>query len=823
MSQRLIHLATYLTLILFVSSTRATDIVITVNEPSGVPRTAWPVTSGIPLAPGQLRSDQQVALFDAASRQIPLQTETLARWPDGSIRWLLLDFQVDLAAGQSQQFLVRCGTAGKRDSTNEPPLVVTIPTPAQPIVPRLETGPLRIQLAADRLRLLDAIWLDVNEDGQFSDDERLTDDRATGIVLIATDGRRYRADLSLATWTVEQHGPLRACIRIEGRHAAGDDSMFRYVVRMHAFRGQPFLMFDYTFINDYQEALMANFDSIEIVCSLKGGGGQLVLNRKAVDPSRLVQVDDRQYQINGQASPGRAAGWAAVTTPIGGLAIGVREFWQNWPKSLTVKTGELRIGLCPDFPQGQYDGHPLLEEVKHYYYLRDGVYSLKVGTARTHRLWALPFAGATNIGQLREFFRATERPLLAQCTPDYVSATGVLSACPPADTKRYHGYDAWFDKMFEKHLAAQESNRENGLLNFGDWYDEKKFGGGWGNQEYDTAHCFFVQYLRTGDRRYFDRARQGAGHLMDVDILHDVNPQIRGLDHHGQPQPGHIWTHSVGHTGGYYDGVALPAPIWYQRGMLQNLGHVWIGGLCDDYLLTGDRRALDIARLAAERVASEGGRYSNHLRDIGWPLNLLMTAWETTGEDKYLVAARRHWQMLRKHFSPQRGWVTMLAYGHCTMQSPDKRCRGQNSYLLALTLSALARYHQATGDPAVLQAISAGLDQMIRECWDERSKAFWATACIHLRDGGRRGNSYSTALLASLAFAHEIRLTDHQEHRRIYRAAFQAAMESGRAQLESGHGQAQAGYASRAFHFTPFGLKALHDDEAKQKAAGAPP
>ena len=109
--------------------------------------------------------------------------------------------------------------------------------------------------------------------------------------------------------------------------------------------------------------------------------------------------------------------------------------------------------------------------------------------------------------------------------------------------------------------------------------------------------------------------------------------------------------------------------------MLQNLGHVWIGGLCDAYLLTGNRRALDIARLAADRVASEGGRYSDHLREIGWPLNLLMTAWETTGEDKYLVAARRHWQMLQKHLSPQRGWVAMLAYGHCTMHSPGKRCR----------------------------------------------------------------------------------------------------------------------------------------------------
>ena len=48
----------------------------------------------------------------------------------------------------------------------------------------------------DHLRLLDVIWLDVKEDAEFSDDERLTDERETGIVLVATDGRRYRADLS---------------------------------------------------------------------------------------------------------------------------------------------------------------------------------------------------------------------------------------------------------------------------------------------------------------------------------------------------------------------------------------------------------------------------------------------------------------------------------------------------------------------------------------------------------------------------------------------------------------------------------------------------
>jgi len=244
-------------------------------------------------------------------------------------------------------------------------------------------------------------------------------------------------------------------------------------------------------------------------------------------------------------------------------------------------------------------------------------YMMRLASGRIALVWNSPPAGGKP-RPLAEFFRATEKPLLAQCSPKHICSTGTLGDCPPYDAKKYKGYDALLDAMFQKHLDDQENIRENGMLNFGDWYHVDKFGGGWAKQEYDTSHCFFVQYLRSGDRRYFDRARQGAEHLMDVDVLHAVNRHIRGLDGHGQPQPGHIWTHSVGHTGGYYEDAALKAPIWYQRGLLQDDGHVWIGGLCDDYLLTGNRRALDVARLVADRLVSEHfDAWSDHIRGVG--------------------------------------------------------------------------------------------------------------------------------------------------------------------------------------------------------------
>ena len=148
---------------------QAQEVALTVTEPSGVERTGWPVTSGIPLAQGELRSHRRTALFDANGAEVPLQTEVLSRWPDGTIRWLLLDFQVDLAADESRPFVLRYGPEVTRTDVPDP-----VTEYRYRDVRRLETGPLRIETAPAGFRLLNAVWLDQDGDGQFSDGERLT-------------------------------------------------------------------------------------------------------------------------------------------------------------------------------------------------------------------------------------------------------------------------------------------------------------------------------------------------------------------------------------------------------------------------------------------------------------------------------------------------------------------------------------------------------------------------------------------------------------------------------------------------------------------------
>jgi hypothetical protein len=150
--------------------------------------------------------------------------------------------------------------------------------------------------------------------------------------------------------------------------------MFRYVVRIHAFRGQPFLKMHYTFVNDHQQELMAQIDSLTLKFSL-GNTEQVtyVTDGKLSSGGRLFQIDDRSFEIDGQPAGQRARGWIGQGNATAGMAAGMREFWQNWPKAVQQKPGELLIEICPDFPSGQYDNKPLQEESELYYYLHAGV------------------------------------------------------------------------------------------------------------------------------------------------------------------------------------------------------------------------------------------------------------------------------------------------------------------------------------------------------------------------------------------------------------------------------------------------------------------
>ena len=811
--------ATLTSMVFAATGTHAAEFPLTVREPAGIARHHAPITSGVPFGKGELRSADAITLLTTGTKPaaMPLQTEVLARWADGSIKWLLLDFQADLPANKTTTFVVKYGPGVTRPPVTNP-IVITDGYEGMSV----DTGRLRMHLDRKNFRPLTAIWLDRNEDGRYTDEERITHADSPGLSLPTPDGNQFHAHRSPIQITREQQGPLRTCLKLKGTHKNENGHFFRYIIRLHLFRGKPDIRIDYTFVNDNAAKTMSQVASL--TCGWKLAGTDPAFYHLAgprTDPPRLFQVDDRRFRVNNQPAGRTASGWAATWNRQGGIAVGVRHFWQNWPKSLSVGQRGLSVGILPGFAKGTYDGRPIRDEAKLFYYLRNGEYSFKIGVAKTHEMWATFFTGKPTPETLDDHFRSRQQRLLAQATPERIAATAVLGAMPPARPGPTAAYDKWFSGFLDKHMHGQEEVREYGLLNFGDWYSIPW--DSWGNLEYDTTRCFFQQYLRTGDRRYFDQAEPAARHLIDVDVVHAVNQPIREYGGSWQIEPGAIWAHSVGHTGGYYgryDGEKYHdiAPLImkgaYQLGLV-DLGHHWIGGAFDHFLLTGDRRTQEVAVMVSDAMARRTPtRYTDHLRGIGWPLQMMMAAWDATGNQAYLAAATRQWRRLRQHLDPDRGWVIKLAFGHCSEASDAGRCRGQNAYMLALTLSGLARYHEATGDPEVLVGLTAGIDQLIRGCWDEKHKAYRTTTCKHMRHIPPSGQNSPAALIAQ-AIAYESKLTGNREHKRIGREALKTLIAAGLKNLPTENLNGQTGYGSMMFLFTPYGLPLLEDHPQK--------
>jgi hypothetical protein len=400
----------------------------------------------------------------------------------------------------------------------------------------------------------------------------------------------------------------------------------------------------------------------------------------------------------------------------------------------------------------------------------------------------------TNLG---EFFQAAEEPLLATCEPAYVSDTLAAGEFPPAAPRKFLGYDAWFDRALTSHLKRRDEVREYGMLNYGDWFGERRVN--WGNLEYDLASGMLIQYLRTGERRFFLRGEQAARHHIDVDIVHATNSHLKN-PWGAPPKAGEMWVHCLNHTGGYFTNATLPVSTTYQMGYSADFGHVWISGDLDYYYLTGDRHARDVALLAADAMASSmPTSYGTHIRGLGWPMILVLAAYEATGDAKYLAAATRNWQVLKKNLDPQRGWVVQLADDHCLHPRGGPRCQGNVPFMEGLTLGGLARYHRLTGDPEVLKAMTVGIDQMIRECWMQDIRTFRYTACP-LSPKATDG-----FMLSLEAIAYETELTGNVEHRRILKEGLLGSLPKG--DDPNGFGKE----LGQTTFFAPFALRALEE------------
>jgi hypothetical protein len=117
---------------------------------------------------------------------------------------------------------------------------------------------------------------------------------------------------------------------------------------------------------------------------------------------------------------------------------------------------------------------------------------------------------------------------------------GAFMDLAPSREGRFEAYDQYMRTGLDNLERTRVRQREYSWMNYGDTYGERVVN--WTNQEYDMQWGLLVNYARTGDMAYLDRALEAALHTVEIDMINwSDDPGVLGIQKEHAP-----W-----HVGGY--------------------------------------------------------------------------------------------------------------------------------------------------------------------------------------------------------------------------------------------------------------------------------
>lgn len=646
--------------------TREIAVPLEIFSPSAADLSGLPLTFGLPLARGSA-SQLDDCCLRAGDEQLSASARIQSRWDDGSVQWALIETR--LPADFSDAAL------------------------------HVNSG-----------RQVDSPGAGIDLDAL-----RLADWRFTAVL---GEG----AQLDSGEPQVVEKSEHSAVVIVEHSDTAGI-AQLRSKMWLRFFAGQRFVRLTHRLEvlapevaeSDDEADRMLRLREFSLRIPIAAASAQHDGREWQLDDGWQLRHDhDQWHEICGEIHAGRADGHVRLRCENGSLGVGLRHFWQTYPKALAVDSAGLDICLFPERAGRELPGD---DDAAHrlYFWLDEVGYKLKAGLALTSDI-------LLNFGDDERSFAWLEAPPLARPTIDYLNSTRALPPIGARHDSPLPDYDKLTDKALQSFHDDRENHRAYGQLNFGDWYGES--GWSWGNNEYDSAYCGYSEFLRGGAAGWAVWAGSAARHLADVDT---VNSSSDAASIGGQAM------HIPGHLGGY-----LP-PFFRSkmRGTSLIPSHTWVEGPLLHWLLTGDEAAAE--SLAKTRGWLLQARFFDaydftNAREAGWHLiHLCALAW--LDDPAALNAASILVARVLERQAPGGGWVRMLTDSHCGCGYP--RCRGEAGFMVGVLLSGLMRYYRHTNDPAVADAIVGGARWLIANTFDHDSGYFRYTSCENRTLGGK--------------------------------------------------------------------------------------
>ena len=528
-------------------------IVITVStDPllGGFERHGEPVSIGVACPRGLVQRSDRWSLTDQRGRPAPVQTTTLDRWGDGSVRWLLAEFQADVLPDAPSYYALAPDSAVEPDGAaivvDHAGEVLTINTGAAIFeVPRSGPGFLTAARVGDRPLLQSTAITAEDERGDryaFSG-RRLVIERAGGLRLVL----RLEGGLTGSAG----HNWIDATVRLQFFAGLGTVAVDVEVTNPRAARhhggawdlGDP----GSVLIRDLSIDLYPNAQSPRV-----GGPGQTAAGDCADIWGSLDHADHMEpaaqrfavYQDSSGGShwqhenhvnrdnrvPMTFRGFRAMradrfieglrATPIASIGGGASRvsvvlprFWQLFPKSIEAEAGRCRVGM---FPRLAGDLHELQ------------------GGERSTMSFGICFGRDAVSAEPLAWMRA---PVAVSADPLSYRQAGVWAPLAAGSRLSAEGYEALVNTAIKGTNTFEQRREvidEYGWRNFGELYaDHEAVDPKSGipnpqprvshyNNQYDAVAGFLTRFMQTADQRWWSLADDLARHVADIDLYHTV-------------------------------------------------------------------------------------------------------------------------------------------------------------------------------------------------------------------------------------------------------------------------------------------------------------
>ncbi|MDH6520383.1 hypothetical protein M2163_002635 [Streptomyces sp. SAI-135] len=179
-------------------------------------------TVGVPWPKGVFQEGQKFAVRDADGKAVPVQSWPIAYWPDGSLKWT-----AHAVSSGNGKLSLSAGDAAVPDKK------VTVDQGGGAIT--VSTGVITVKIGRSGATLVKSVTRGSTE---IARNGRLVlirqpeiEDEDQGTV------KTERFEGAVSAVTVEQSGPVRAVVRIDGKHRKGDRSWLPFSIRLYFYAG----------------------------------------------------------------------------------------------------------------------------------------------------------------------------------------------------------------------------------------------------------------------------------------------------------------------------------------------------------------------------------------------------------------------------------------------------------------------------------------------------------------------------------------------------------------------------------------------------------